>query len=197
MEERRRPARGAVSREPRLLYPGGHMAERVFDTDEVENAFRRYWSVGAVREDWGGFADMFTEDAQYKEHFLGFLTGREEIRSWIQGIMASYPELYTVYEWHMLDASGRVVVAMQNRRDNPQPGGDPLDFPGVTILQYAGQGLFSSEEDYWSVKGAMDTARRYTDLCAAHDRDHAACRTRADWGDGPAWARPVAPPPAG
>ena len=28
--------------------------------------------------------------------------------------MAQYGELYTVYEWHIVDPSGRVVVYMQN-----------------------------------------------------------------------------------
>ena len=35
---------------------------------------------------------------------------------------------------------GRAVVYMQNRRDHPS-GRGVIDFPGITILQYAGDGL--------------------------------------------------------
>ena len=53
--------------------------------------------------------------------------------------MAEYGEIYTAYEWHMIDDDGRVVVYMQNRRDNPEPGAPPIDFPGMTVLAVRGQ----------------------------------------------------------
>src|SRR5205085_2118060 len=83
--------------------------------------------------------DLFTDHAVYIERVLGHMTGRREIKPWITQIMAAYPELYTVYEWHMIDGD-RVVFYMQNRRDNPEPGAPPLDFPGISILHYAGGG---------------------------------------------------------
>jgi hypothetical protein len=160
-----------------------------WDVDEVEAAFRDYWRAGAVGEDWDRFADCFTEDVEYREHFLGWMHGREEVRSWITKIMADYPELYTVYEWHMVDPSGRVVVYMQNRRDHPDPASPPIDFPGVTVLQYAGGGRFSLEEDFWAVNDGIRTAKEYADACARFDPDHPRKRTRRDWGGTPAWAR--------
>ena len=112
---------------------GGH------SRDEVEQAFRQYIRTGAVLEDWEAWADLFTDDAVYIEHVLGTLTGRAEIKPWITQIMAAYPELYTVYEWHMIDGD-RVVFYAQNRRDNPEPDKPPMDFPGLTVLHYAGDG---------------------------------------------------------
>lgn len=162
-----------------------------FPLDEVEQAFRSYWSTGAVNEDWDGFADHFTEDAEYREHVLGFLHGREEIRAWINRIMGEYPEIYTAYEWHVCTDDGRVVVYMQNRRDNPEPGGAPIDFPGITVLQYAGDARFSMEEDFWAVPRATQTAKEYAAACARFDPGHAARRSRLDWGRGPAWTRPA------
>jgi len=59
------------------------------------------------------------------------------------------PGAYTVYEWHTVDAgAGRVIVYMQNRRDHPS-GKEVIDFPGVTLLDYAGGGLWNREEDFW------------------------------------------------
>ena len=41
------------------------------------------------------------------------------------------------------------------------PGAPPIDFPGMTVLQYAGDGKFSLEEDFWSLPEGTDTAKRY------------------------------------
>src|SRR5690348_8581107 len=96
------------------------MAMASHSRDELEAAFIRYWRTGAVGEDWDAWADLFTEDARYVEHVLGSMHGREAIRAWIKPIMAQYGEVYTAYEWHVVDpASGRICVYMQNRRDHP------------------------------------------------------------------------------
>lgn len=162
-----------------------------YPIEEVEAAFRTYWQTGAVGEDWDAWADLFTEDALYVEHVLGNMHGREAIRAWIKPIMAQYGELYTAYEWHMAEPSGRVVVYMQNRRDHPS-GEGTLDFPGITILQYAGNGKFSKEEDYWAGPAAAQTTTDYEAARKQHDRDHRRKRTRKHWGDGPAWTRGAA-----
>jgi len=160
-----------------------------FDLDEVEEAFRTYWRTGAVGEDWDAWCDLFTEDARYVEHFFGEMRGRETIRAWITPIMLDqYPELYTVYEWHVASPDGRVVVYMQNRRDHPS-GSGAIDFPGITILEYSGDGKFGFEEDFWDFAGAQRATADYADACSTIDPDHREKRTRDDWGDGPDWTR--------
>jgi hypothetical protein len=160
-----------------------------FERDDLEQAFQKYWRTGAVGEDWDAWADLFTEDAQYVEHVLGNLNGREAIRAWIKPIMAQYGELYTVYEWHSIDpASGRAIVYMQNRRDHPS-GRGTIDFPGVTILDYAGNGSWRREEDFWAVPRAQATFTEYMDACKQLDPKHREKKTRLDWGNGPAWTR--------
>ena len=160
-----------------------------FSREEIEQAFQRYWSTGAVGEDWDGFADTFTEDVRYVEHVLGTMNGREAVRSWIKPIMEEFCELYTAYEWHVVDEEReRVIVYMQNRRDHPS-GTGTIDFPGVTILHYAGNGLFDLEEDYWAVPAGRATVAEYAEACEKYDPDHKSKRTRLDWGDGPAWTR--------
>ena len=156
---------------------------------DVEDAFREYWRTGAVGEDWEAWAGLFTTDAHYVEHVLGTMHGRDAIRSWIVDIMARFPELYTAYEWHVVDGD-RVVVYMQNRRDHPDPAQPPIDFPGVTILRYAGDDRWNYEEDFWAYPLAQRAAATYAEACAAHDPDHPRKRTRDHWPASPAWARP-------
>lgn len=161
----------------------------MFDLDEVEREFRRYWRVGLVAEDWPAWCQLFTEDVVYDERILGTLRGRAAVEAWIVPLMAKWPEIYGVYDWHVADPSGRVFFRMENRRDRPG-GGAPIDFPGVTILQYAGGGRWSHQEDYWATLAAKDTAIEYAKLMAAHDPGHRARATREDWGAGPAFTRP-------
>jgi hypothetical protein len=160
-----------------------------FRREELENAFQKYWRTGAVGEDWDGWADLFTEDANYVEHVLGSMKGREAIRAWIKPIMEQYCELYTAYEWHTVDEEqGRAIVYMQNRRDHPS-GKGTIDFPGITILEYAGDGKWKREEDFWAVPAAGRATQEYVEACKKHDAEHKNRRTRHDWGQGPAWTR--------
>ena len=89
--------------------------------------------------------------------------GREKIRAWIKPIMEEYCELYTAYEWHTIDEeAGRAIVYMQNRRDHPS-GTGTIDFPGITILEYGGDGLWKAEEDYWAVPASRRALKAYAE----------------------------------
>lgn len=157
-----------------------------FDLEEVEQAFRRFWQTGMIREDWNAWVDLFTEDVVYDERILGTMHGREAVRAWIVPLMEQYGEIYGVYDWHMADPSGRVVFRMINRRDHPS-GKGVLDFPGVSILQYAGNGQWSSEEDYWPEKLGISRFQEYGEALERHDPGHRSKRTRKQWGNGPGW----------
>jgi hypothetical protein len=164
-----------------------------WDRAEVEQAFRKYWQLGAVGENWDAWCDQcFTDDVTYIERVLGAHSGRESVRAWINPTMAEYGEIYTAYEWHMVGDDGRVVVYMQNRRDNPQAGAAPIDFPGMTVLQYAGDGQFSLEEDFWSLPEGVRTMKEYQAACREFDPEHAKKRTRLNWGSGPDWTQGAA-----
>ena len=160
-----------------------------FTRDEIEAAFRHYWACGAIAEDWDAWVECFTEDVTYVEHVLRTMHGREAVRAWIKPIMAQYGEIYSAYEWHMVDPeTGRVCVYIQNRRDHPS-GTGTIDFPGITILEYAGGGRFSREEDFWAIPQATQATEAYAAACKAHDPEHGKKMTRFDWGSGPAWTR--------
>ena len=157
--------------------------------EEIDEAFRHYWRAGAVGENWDAWADTFAEDAEYVEHVLGSLRGREAIRAWIKPTMEQFRELYTAYEWHSVDAAAaRVIVYMQNRRDHPS-GTGVIDFPGITILDYAGRGLWKREEDFWAVPAATKATKEYEAARKALDPGHREKATRLHWGNGPEWTR--------
>jgi hypothetical protein len=103
--------------------------------------------------------------------------------------MAKYLEIYTGYEWHVVDEErGRVILYVQNRRDHPS-GKGTCDFPGVTILDYAGNGKWKQEEDYYSISGRDRAMKEYEAARLRYDPDHPKKGTRFDWGNGPAWTK--------
>ena len=160
-----------------------------FDRDELESAFRTSWRTGAVGEDWDTWANLFTEDCTYFEHYYGSMQGREAVRAWIKPVMERYREIYTAYEWHTIDVDrGRVIFYMQNRRDDPS-GQGTHDFPGVSLLEYAGNGKWKREEDFWAWKQREVAMKSYEDACRRIDPGHAKKKTRWHWGNGPEWTQ--------
>ena len=137
---------------------------------EVLEAFQRYWRIGAVEERWHDWADCFTEDVHYVERVYGEMHGRETVREWITGLMKHNAHIHAVLNWYMIEGS-RVALHMTNRYYSPRPGGPPLDFPGMTVLGYAGDGLFSYEEDWWSMDAGRDCYQQFRALLAAHGSD--------------------------
>jgi len=167
-----------------------------FSRSEVEEQFAHLYYTGCVAEDWTAWADLFTDDCHYLEHFWGELHGRDEVRAWIDPVMKGVPEIYTVLEWYAIDDE-KVVWALQNRRDNPDPDGpDYFDFAGLSVAFYAGDGRWAGEEDYWDVKGARSTAKAYAEACRKTGMDDPMARmTRRYWPmDQPEWARFDGPP---
>ncbi len=161
-----------------------------YSRSEVEKEFAHFYNIGCVVEDWDAWANLFTDDARYVEHFWGEMHGSAEVLAWIDPVMAGVPEIYTVLDWYMIDGD-KVVWSVQNRRDNPDPEGDPVyfDFPGLSVAGYAGGGKWSYEEDYWDVRGARSTAAAYAEVCARVSPDLETRLSRRYWPDGPPWAR--------
>ena len=76
-------------------------------------------------------------------------------------------------------------------RDLTKGGPDkpPIDFPGISILHYAGDGKWEYEEDFWAFPVAQKAQAAYIDARGKHDPDHAIKMTRQHWPDEPEWAR--------
>lgn len=133
---------------------------------EVERAFHRILTTGITDEDWPAWTECLTEDVLYVERILGTMHGRAAVRDWITSLMASRADVHGVLNWYVVKGD-RVVFDMTNRIYHPDPSQPPLDFAGLTVLQYAGDGLFGYEEDYWDAKGSEVA---YGEFLAAIDR---------------------------
>jgi hypothetical protein len=160
-----------------------------FSREEVEEAFRNYFMTGVVNEDWIGWSQLFSDDAVYWDHYWGKFRGPEEIQRFLEETMSFAPGVYTVLEWYVIDG-GRVVWKGRNRADNPEPGGPTLEFPSLQIMQYAGGGKWSSEEDWWIFYEMQRFGRQYMEACKAYDPERPQKMTRLDWGPWVDWARP-------
>jgi hypothetical protein len=156
---------------------------------EVEEAFRHYFLTGPVGEDWVAWSHLFTEDAVYYDHFYGRFRGPAEIQKFLEATMGFAPQVYSPLDWYNLDGD-RIVYKVWNRADNPDPTGPPAQFPSLQIIHYAGEGKWSSEEDWWLVKEMKQFNIDYESMCeAAGKSDFKNEMSRRDWGP-IQWARP-------
>jgi ketosteroid isomerase-like protein len=158
------------------------------DREEIEAAFKNYFLVGPVNEDWIGWSRLFTEDAVYFDHYYGRFRGPQEIQLFLEATMMTGKHCYTALDWYNIDGD-HIVWKGWNRADHPDPAQPPFEFPSLQILTYAGDGKWSSEEDWWIQAEMVKYARGYRDACKALDPDFADKLSRRHWGDID-WARP-------
>ncbi|MCL2612482.1 MAG: nuclear transport factor 2 family protein [Nocardioidaceae bacterium] len=150
-----------------------------FDAAEITDAYAGFHArvAGFVESgDWSGYADLFTPDATYVEHAMGTFRGRDEIRAWAMRTMTSYPgRVMTGFPlaWQVVDAEAARLVC-EVRNPMPDPGdGTVLEEPNITIMTYAGGGLFSREEDVYNPLRFHAMALRWARIAAEHGRaDH-------------------------
>ena len=136
-----------------------------FSEAEVREAYENFVRVGDSG-DWSAWADQFTEDARYVEHEYGIFEGREAIREWIVATMASVSGMSFPIEWYVIDGN-RVIMYCWNVFD-PLPGmTGEYKFAVVGILEYAGDGQWSLEEDVYNAKEAEQVLVRFLEDAAA------------------------------
>ena len=119
-----------------------------YPREEVEAAF---WAFVAAGEsgDWSAWADLHTEDCIWHEHHYGIIEGREAIRAKITELMAPVPMMEFPVAWHVIDGN-RVVYYPWQVFPDPAGGDAVYRFGCVTILEYAGNGEFSRQEDIYN-----------------------------------------------
>ena len=123
---------------------------------ELEEAFEHYQEQvrqACATGDWNLFADLFSEDATYVEHLFGRMEGREAIREWITRVMAKWPgnEMNAFpIGWYIVDeARGWIACEIKNRMRDPGDGSIHEE-TNLTLLKYAGNNLWSYEEDAYN-----------------------------------------------
>ena len=126
---------------------------------EVESAWRRFVAVGDSG-DWTAWADLHSEDGVWVEHHLGVFRGREAIRTAITRVMKPVPMMQFPVEWHVVEGE-RVVFYPWQVFPDPKGGDEIYRFGCVTILDYAGDGLWSRQEDLYNPREAEQVVQSW------------------------------------
>lgn len=144
--------------------------------EELAAAFAHYQDVVArcaSSGDWAPYADLFVVDATYVEHAFGTLRGRDEIRAWVTRTMTAFPgNVMTSFpaNWVTIDVErGWVICEIGNPMRDPGDG-SVISPANLTILRYAGDGLWREEEDVYNPATFASAAARWLKIAAAHDR---------------------------
>ena len=134
---------------------------------EIEEAFARYQATAlraGTTGDWREWANLFTEDATYIEHHFGTMGGREAIYNWIQSTMSQWPNNEMIHypiEWYIIDEErGWLVCQVWNRMADPGDGSIHQEY-NFTLLKYAGNGLWSYEEDVYNPARFGEMVKNY------------------------------------
>ena len=130
-----------------------------YPRSEVEAAYRRFVAVGDSG-DWNAWADLHSEDGVWVEHHLGTFRGREAIRAAIAKVMAPVPMMTFPVAWHVIEGN-RVVYYPWQVMPDPKGGSEVYRFGCVTILEYAGRGLFGYQEDLYNPREAEEVMKRW------------------------------------
>jgi hypothetical protein len=124
--------------------------------DELEEAFDKYREAarkGSSTGDWEDWVNCFTPDGTYIEHVDGDFWGRDSIRKWINELMAPWPicEMTAfIFDWYTIDEDKGWIITRVMNRMNDLGDGRIYEERNMTILRYAGNGMFSGQEDVYN-----------------------------------------------
>ena len=113
--------------------------------------------IDAGRKSWSALADFFTDDAAYIDPAWGRIEGRENIRAFFVRSMTgltgngwSTPENWTMCEGHRLVSQWDQIMGYK-------ADGTPWLVAGLSILYYAGDGLFCYSHDMLNMMHVLET----------------------------------------
>jgi hypothetical protein len=159
--------------------------------DEMEEQFRHYYMTGPVHEDWIAWSQLFTDDATYTDHMWGVFHGPAEIAQFLDGTMSFASHVYSALVWYTI-TDNRIVYKCFNRADNPDPDGGLIQFPSLQVIEYAGNGKWSSEDDWWTIAEMKEFNLEWQAAAAKFGAPGEDNLSRKDWGPWVDWARPAA-----
>jgi len=143
--------------------------------DELQAAHDRYVAVAQESGrtgDWQPWAHLFTDDARYIEHHYGTFEGRDAIARWITETMSQWPNSemqHFPHDWCVCDEErGRWICQIENRFRDPGDG-HIYEAANITILQYAGDMQFASEEDVYNPANFAPVVKDWIAASRAHE----------------------------
>jgi hypothetical protein len=130
---------------------------------EALETYRRFVSgrdqVDLGEKRWSDLADFFTEDAAYIDPAWGRIDGRENIRTFFEASMAGL----TGHGWstpeNWIMAAGPRVIGQWDQVLGNAEDGSPRFVAGLSILYYAGDGLFCYSHDMLNMTHIGHTMR--------------------------------------
>jgi hypothetical protein len=127
-----------------------------YTREEITAAFDRYKAAAAeagATGNWRPWVECFTSDTEYVEHLYGVFHGREAVYAWVTETMSPWPVNQMrefPWDWSTIDVEqGFIVGQVQNVFADPGDG-QTYTAANWTRLDYAGDGLFSREEDVYN-----------------------------------------------
>ena len=121
-----------------------------YPPEEIRTSYERYVEtrsrVEAGELSWDALAAFFTENAIFVDPAWGRVDGIDGIREFLKESMAGLEDWTFPHQWSVVEGN-RLVAFWMNRLAGERANGTPYKAPGVSIMEYAGDGRFSSEID--------------------------------------------------
>ncbi len=123
-----------------------------YPREEIEAALHRQREI-IDQQRWDEYCELFTDDGVYVKHEMGTFVGPAAIKEWIVPTMAPLLNAKWEYpmDWVTIDGN-RVIFKWRTVLSNIDHRSGGYEFAGITILEYAGSGKFSLQEDIYNMK---------------------------------------------
>lgn len=155
------------------------MTTPLFSRAELTAAFETFEQTvdrAAQARDWDIWVAHYTPDVEYVEHAVGTMHGRDQVRAWITRQMSTFPGSHMVAFpslWQVIDEpTGRVICELDNPMRDPGDG-SVITATNISIMTYAGDGLWSRQEDIYNplrfAAAAMKWCRKAQELGTLDD----------------------------
>ena len=132
------------------------MADTEFSIGEMGCAWEEFLRLGARGRDWPAWAALFTDDATYVEHCIGRFHGAAGVLAFILEAMKPVAPMTFSLDWAILQPP---YVAFDIWNHLPDPGdGQRYSFSNLTLLEYAGNGRWKLEEDFYAPRDSARSA---------------------------------------
>ncbi|OBG45992.1 polyketide cyclase [Mycobacterium alsense] len=146
---------------------------RKFSRSELADAFERFEATvarAAETRDWDAWVDQYTPDVLYIEHAAGTMRGRDEVREWIKRTMTTFPGSHMVAFpslWSVIDEpTGRIIIELDNPMRDPGDG-SVISATNISIITYAGDGLWSRQEDIYNPLRFLSASMKWCEKARA------------------------------